>query len=121
MITDSELLAGGADVELSGGGTVFVRLLPIRDLPKYLACFEDEAASVELFCGKEKGWADTLTTKSFEDILAAGERLNLDPLARYAARVQTRREKLMPGLTERVMGRLLDSQLTAPGSGSKPV
>ncbi|HVY69679.1 MAG TPA: hypothetical protein VHH73_07095 [Verrucomicrobiae bacterium] len=110
--------------------TVKVRQLPVRDLPKYLNVYQNEAATVELFCAKDSGWADQLAPESFEALLAAGEKLNLDFLSRYAARQLARNERLLPGFREKVMGDLLGrpaasspgnpSPATPPPSPSKP-
>lgn len=82
---------------------VRVRQLPVKDMPRYLAVLEDEPATVELFCDKPKGWAETLTPEAFNDIMTKGEGMNLDFLAQHAARVQRRREKIMPGFQEKIL------------------
>lgn len=79
---------------------VIVRDLPLRELPAYLERVENESATVELFCGKEAGWADSLERESAEELLRIGEERNLDFLVRFARRAVERREKLIPGLGE---------------------
>lgn len=104
-------LLGGTELEvakLNGERElVKVRQLPVRDLPKYLACHQNEAATVELFCERDANWVDTLALASFEAILAEGEKLNLDFLSRYAARQLARNERLLPGFQQKLMNELL--------------
>jgi hypothetical protein len=113
-------LLGGVDFEAAklDGSTEAVRIrqLGIRHLPKYLEVFEDEAASIELFCDRPKGWADTLSLQSCNEILERGEALNLDPLTRYADRSLARREKVMPGFQEKLISRVVS---TLPSSLQK--
>jgi hypothetical protein len=122
--TSYATLSGGVSLEVTyeDGTTheiVLVRQLPVRLLPRYMAIAEDEARSVELFCDKPSGWSDKLAQPSFLAVLTKGEELNLDPLSSYAARAAARREKLMPGITERVLKNLVSaSPTTAPGSPS---
>ena len=105
--TSITTLLGGQEINVTHldgtTETVKVRQLPIKDMPRYMACFEDEEKTVELFCAKPSGWAETLTRESFEEIITTGEALNLDFLERHAKRSQARREKVMPGLTEKIM------------------
>jgi len=104
-----------------------VRQIPIRDLPRYFEASlnQDEAALVEILCGKPKGWADTLPLKVCEDVLEAGERLNGEHLKKYAARLKARQEKLMPGVQEKFMERVVEQvasrfQSGSPESPTKP-
>jgi hypothetical protein len=124
-------LLGGTELSVSfldsQRAVVKVRQLPVRDLPRYLNVYQNEAATVELFCDRPAGWADQLALESFEELLAIGEKLNLDFLSRYAARQLARNEKLLPGFREKVMGDLLGrpagvstSPATPRPSPSKP-
>lgn len=81
---------------------VKIAQLPIRKLQHYMLVIDDEAAQVELFCGQEKGWAETLTLESFDQIMVEGEKLNLDFMTRSAARANARREKIMPGAQDKI-------------------
>ncbi|RME73424.1 MAG: hypothetical protein D6781_00410 [Verrucomicrobia bacterium] len=104
---------------------VHVRLLPVRLLGKYQQLAVDEAASVELFCDRPQGWADTLAEESFIEILSVGEELNLDPLSRYLARQTARMQKLNPGYEEKLLERLAATLLGGattlpPGSPTSP-
>lgn len=102
----AETLFGGLEMEadLAAGGAekVFIRQIPIRQMPRMLAALEDENRLVELFCDKPEGWSDTLTVESFEKIINEGERLNADFFSRWVQRRLTRQEKVMPGITEKL-------------------
>ncbi len=102
----TETLFGGLEVEvaLTSGQTeqVFIRQLPIRQMPQMLAALEDENRLVELFCDKPEGWSDGLTVESFEKVVTEGERLNADFFSRWVQRRLTRQEKVMPGITEKL-------------------
>jgi hypothetical protein len=126
MDKSMDTLLGGRDVTVTrlDGSTqsVRVRQLPISELGKYFVVAEDEGATIELICSQPRGWSATLTPDSFEAALVAAEELNLDPLSRYAARVAARREKLMPGVTEKLLEMMAtQSASSAPGSPSKQV
>ena len=102
----TETLFGGQEIEVSltSGQTeqVFIRQLPIRQMPQMLAALEDENRLVELFCEKPEGWSDGLTVESFEKVVTEGERLNADFFSRWVQRRLTRQEKVMPGITEKL-------------------
>ena len=99
----TETLLGGLEIEvtLTSGNTeqVFLRQLPIRQMPRMLAALEDENRLVELFCDKPDGWSDRLTVESFEQVILKGEALNADFFSRWVQRRLTRQEKVMPGIT----------------------
>jgi len=120
--TSLNIVFGGVEISVAHldetTETVKVRQLPIKDMPRYMACFEDEEKTVELFCAQSPGWASALSRESFEEILTKGEELNLDFLERHAARSQKRREKIMPGMAEKIMQAAL-SRLPN-GSASSP-
>jgi hypothetical protein len=103
---------------------VLVKQLSIRELPQYAAVIEDEAASIMLFTGKDSAWVDSLAIQSAEQILDEGERLNLDFLSRHAARITARREKMLPGLQdkiiEKVIARLKPNQSPNGLPGAQP-
>ena len=122
--TPTETLLGGstATVRHLDGHTEAVRLrqLPVRQLPELLAALDDEARMLELFTGKPAAWVDVLPTDEFERLLAEGERINADFFRRWLDRRMQRQEKLMPGLTERLLGRALPpSPPSPPSSPSK--
>ncbi|MCL4179172.1 MAG: hypothetical protein KJ072_15700 [Verrucomicrobia bacterium] len=103
----TETLFGGAELEVNlvAGGTekVFVRQFPIRLMPQMLTYLENESRLVELFCDKPEGWSDSITVESFERVVQEGERLNTDFFIRWFHRRLTRQEKVMPGITEKLV------------------
>jgi len=78
-------VAGGVELEVkfqSDNGTerfemVKVRQIPISKIPTFLLAMGDEAATIELYCDKPKGWADTLSVESANEIADKGQELNL--------------------------------------------
>jgi hypothetical protein len=82
---------------------VIVRRLPIRQMSVYLDCFQDEAASVELFCDQEKGWADKLTADSYTAIADKGQELNLPIFGNWYRRLTARSEAMNPGLLKKAL------------------
>jgi len=96
--------------------TVSVRLLPISAYPAMLAQLDDEIAMVEFYCSKPKGWAETLTLESFEQVILAGEKLNMDFFSRWAQRRIARQERLVPGITDKITS----GALALPTSSPKP-
>jgi hypothetical protein len=96
-------IAGGkkAIVQFKDGmkTEVFVRQLPIRRLPEYLAKQDDEAGLIELACDKPEKWADDLTLESHEALVAAVEEMNSVPFFAWLRRKVRRAELLAPGST----------------------
>jgi len=86
---------------------VQVRQLAIEHYPELLKVMDDECAMVEMFCGKEKGWAVSLTPDSFERVITEGERLNGDFFSRWVQRRQKRAEQLMPGALDKVVNQAM--------------
>lgn len=73
---------------------VQVQRLRVKDFPRYLAAMPDECRQVEVLCGQEPGWAESLTIESHEAILAEGEKLNADFFSRWLERRKAREAKL---------------------------
>ena len=77
------ILAGGRTLPVifSDGRTeaIKVRQLPIRLLASMDARQDDEPALVELYCDKDKGWADSLTHASYHAIVTVGDEINRPP------------------------------------------
>jgi hypothetical protein len=123
--TKLETLMGGkmVTVTLREGAKeeITVQQLAVAQMPRLLAVMEDEAAMVELFCGKPKGWAVTLTPEAHEEIVTEGERLNADFFGRWVQRQLQRRERLVPGITQAMQSTVLSSLRTgSPSSPSSP-
>jgi len=75
-------VAGGADLEIhyqrnGDKELVRVRQIPISKIQAFLLAMGDEAATIELYCDKPKGWADTLSVESANAIADLGQELNL--------------------------------------------
>lgn len=101
-MTDSIVtIAGGRTItaRFTDGTTaeVFLRQVPIRLLPKYLAALDDEPALLELVADKPAGWADNLTVESHVELVAASEALNSDTFFAWLTRRVKRQESLAPG------------------------
>jgi len=123
--TKIETLMGGkaVTVALRDGvkEEVFVQQLAIAQMPRMLAVIEDEAAMVELFCARPKGWAANLSPEAHEELVTEGERLNADFFARWVQRQLQRRERLVPGITQAMQSTVLSSLRTgSPSSPSNP-
>lgn len=112
-----ETVAGGTNVDLAEPiGTVFVRQLKVGDFPRLLNLLDDECRSLELYCDKPKGWADTLTMSQHECLLATAERINADFFWPWVKRRVERAERVRPGLTEQLIG----SSLANGRAGQRP-
>lgn len=119
-------LLGGVEVTVTkvDGSTevVKVRQLPIKDLPRYLVVYEDESGTIGLFCGRGEAWVSDLDPASAELIIQEGEKLNLDFLARHVTRKIARREKLAPGMTDKIIQMAVSAlQKPAPDSPAPQV
>ncbi len=87
-------LLGGTEIAVQktdgSNETVKVLQLPIKLFPRLRACMQDEGLQVELYCGKEKGWSDSLTPESHEKVITTGEAINRDFFLRWVERLKTR-------------------------------
>lgn len=81
---------------------VSVRELPVRELPKYIDLAGDEAGTIELCCGKEKGWADKLTDASHLELLEAANKANFTRATAWAERQLAAGNTLVPLLEKMV-------------------
>jgi hypothetical protein len=78
-------IAGGVDLEVSyrdnhAAGAmeiVRVRQIPISKLSEFLSAMGNEARTIELYCDKAEGWADTLSLESATAVADKGQELNL--------------------------------------------
>ena len=108
--TKTETLFGGVDLEVKFQDEHFepvkVKQLPIGQIKAFAIAYEqaDEAEEIALLTGKSKDWANTLTIESAEKIIAEGERINADPLARYFQRQMRKLERFNPALAARIRG-----------------
>lgn len=101
---------------------VFLRQLPVRLLPQYLATIDDEAARLELLADKPAGWADKLTSDSHVELLEVGEGLNTDSFSAWLRRRVQRQERLVPGSSGELGKQLLSaSPIGSPNARSAAV
>lgn len=91
-------LFGGREIELSIGGNVKVRALPVREFPRLAASLDDEPALVELFTGLTAKEVDSLPIRDFEEILEEGRRINYPPFSRWTHR-QTATAEFIASIT----------------------
>jgi hypothetical protein len=124
----SELItiAGGVEVEVAyvnngAKENVKVRQIPISKLQTFLASMGNEADTIELYCDKPKGWADTLTVESASAIADKGQEINLPFLGAWWKRQAKWRDMQALGMTadiEKRLIELIDSRLpsSAPQS-----
>ena len=75
------VVSGGIEVEVhyqnnGAAETVKVRHIPISKMQEFTTTIGDESRSIELYCDKPKGWADTLQPESASKIATKGQKLN---------------------------------------------
>lgn len=84
------VINGGVDHEaVMMDGTkeqVRIKLVPVKDYPKYAAVIMDEGKMAEMFCDKPEGWSENLHPGSHADIIEKGEEINLSFFGRYFQR-----------------------------------
>jgi len=90
---------------------VTIRHLPLSQMSKLLASYGDESALVELYCAKEKNWADGVERDDCVQIAQIGDRANMDFFAKYLARQTARLDVLMPGASKELQKKM--SSLTS--------
>jgi hypothetical protein len=79
----------------------------VDEFPKLMMALEDEPLMVEIYTGKPKGWFKSIQRESFVKIIEEGERVNGDFFFPWAARKIARQEKLMPGMTAKILASTL--------------
>jgi len=91
-------IVGGVDLEVryqNNGDrpeVVKVRQIPISKIPDFLLSMGDEAHSIELYCDRPKGWADTLTVESANAVANKGQEINYPFLQAWWRRQATWRK-----------------------------
>lgn len=110
-------------IEHHGGTTeaVDVRLLKIKEFPDYLKLVDDEEALAEFLCGKEPGWAETLSVETILTICEKGHELNFKNACRWGQRRANLNEALLPIAASgaAVQSHFANSAPTAPSSSEK--
>ena len=100
---------------------VMVRQLPIRLYKEYLEAQDSEAKILSVLCGKPVEWADGLKIESFEAILDEGEKINADFFSRWVKRQFARKERIMPGIADKLMRQIMSDLKTTSPSAPLPV
>jgi hypothetical protein len=99
-------IAGGEPLTVAkvdgSGEAVTVRILHIKDFPALLRNMGNEIAQVEIYCGKDPGWGETLTNGSIVAAWELGEKLNSDFFVSWAQRRMKQQERFIPGITASV-------------------
>jgi hypothetical protein len=129
------VVVGGEDIEVAyldgRTETVKVGFVPLKAMDTYLSAMGDDERAVELFCGRDAGWAASLTPKSQLEVFVKGQGLNLPLFETWYPEFQKKMEILRPGyikglanaVTE-AMERLAKtgspSTSIAPSSASEP-
>lgn len=65
---------------------IHIKKLNVYELQTYAMCYGDQGRTVELFCGKEPGWAGKISYEDVELILDEGVSINDPTLIRYSER-----------------------------------
>ena len=78
---------------------VKVRQVPLSLMPPFAnaVLYNDEAAAIEIYCGKERGWADTLDPASVNALADKGLEINLPFFGAWYQRQAKWKEKQTPG------------------------
>lgn len=117
------LAAGGVEVEIEyreTGQKEFVKVaqLPVRSMERYLRVFDDEEKAIELFCGKQDGWAALLTAASHNELIEKGQEINFPLFEGWYRRRMARAELLSPGVNAKIMDLMGDVARSAIESTS---
>jgi len=96
-------VVGGVELEVNYQNNgekevVRVRQVPISKIPAFLLAMGDEAATIELYCDRPKGWADTLSVESANAVADKGQEINL-PFLNAWWRRQAKWRKMQEGWT----------------------
>lgn len=125
-LTDVQKVAGGVEIEVTfeDGRKERVKVRQVKiitEFDAYLRVQDDEGAEVELVCDKPKGWAETLTSESFDAIAELSQDLNLPLFLKRYRRLKARSEAMNPGYMEKAArAALLEGAQTRPGGSTSP-
>ena len=99
--------------------TVKVRQLPIRKMEAYLECQQDEIKMIELVVPDLKpDQIDLLKPESHEALVAEIEKVNADFFSRWFSRLQSRVERVAPGVIANRLAALSSSPILSPKPAS---
>jgi hypothetical protein len=94
-------IAGGVELEVTyqdgNKETVKVRQVPISKIENFIFALANESQAIELYCDRQKGWADTLSIESASAIADKGQELNMPFFAAWFRRQMKWRESQQPG------------------------
>jgi|SRR5581483_8383162 len=114
----------GIEVEHRDGSKEIVKVLeiPIRNLGEFAKALGlgDELAQVEIYCDKPKGWGETLTNTSANQILNEGQRVNLPFFEDWCRRQFRWMESQKPGALRELEKTLTDAIAVSSRSGNSP-
>lgn len=112
-------------VMLEDGKTeeVTVSQFKIREYDRAFDLADDEFGLVELACGKEKGWSQTIHPESFEALYAAVEEVNAKGFFGWCARKRERvKQTIMQMASIPEVGKvIMDAATSAAGSSKQPL
>jgi len=95
------VVVGGEDVEVTyldgRTETIKVGFVPLKSMDAYLSAMGDDERAIEIFCGRETGWAATLTPKSQLAVFGKGQGFNLPLFETWYPEFQKKMEILRPG------------------------
>jgi hypothetical protein len=117
-------IAGGVELEVAFQNNgdrevVKVRQVPISKIPEFLLAMGNEARSIELYCDKPSGWADTLTVDSANAVADAGQEINL-PFLNAWWRRQAKWRKMQEAWTAGGSEAKMPKTLESPSASSAP-
>ena len=113
---DVHFLAKGKPSE-----TVLVKLVPISKIGQYLTSAGDMAKLVELCCGKDAGWADTVDDDSLFAIDTLARKINDPRVGRWLTRQKAAVEGLRDPIAKSTgLMTTLASQLPVGSEAGKP-
>ena len=103
---------------------VRVRQVLVSDMRRYANAllYSDEAQVVEIYCGKEAGWADTLCPASLNAVADLGLELNLPFFGAWFQRQAKAKEMQMPPMMKNLQERLgeLEKKVTPFSESPSP-
>jgi len=99
---------------------VKIRQIPISKLSEFLLTLGDEAHSIELYCDKPKGWADTLSLESANEVADEGQRINRPFLNAWWRRQAKWRDMQEAWTGGRDAGKKLAPETTSASVSSAP-
>jgi hypothetical protein len=85
---------------------VRVRLVSVRELPRFLTLQDDEAAVLELVCDRPAGWADGLAPAAHFELIGRARALNFPLALRWTRSQVAMQEHLATGILGRAVAKV---------------